>query len=94
MVFKGLLKRMELEEIKAQCNCPSKFQIMDYFGAAFGILFFIDGAGRIIRVKKDTGKISAGAVMELFFGSVAFYLHSRRFVYAEDLGIRKGGRFK
>lgn len=82
-----LFKQAWVEEIKANCECPEKFQLMDAAGAAFGIFFFVDG---VRRLAKKESKVAP--VAEIFFGTLMAWIHSQRFFFAPQ--FRKDGEKK
>lgn len=79
-----VLSQVELEEIRSVCNCPKKFQLLDFMGVSFGAFFLTDGLKRLVKQKK----ITPAPTIEVVFGSIMVYIHSRRFVYAKSLGIQ------
>lgn len=77
----GLLNRIETEEIRAFCECPSQFQVLDFTGTALGTFFALDG---IRRFKKEGEQPWAG--ISIVLGGFMIYVHSRRFVRGSELG--------
>ena len=74
-----------IEEIKSVCNCPERFTLLDFIGAGFGAFFVIDGLRRTVKNKK----ITPAPTIETVFGSAMVYIHTKRFFYAEQLGIKQ-----
>jgi len=70
------------KELKKNCNRSKKLQLNDFGGTAFGLFFIIDS---IVRMKKGTNGL---AVAELLIGSTMALVHSIKFFYAKELGVK------
>ena len=77
-----MINQLILEDLKGVCKCPKKFQLIDFGGAAFGIFFVLDS---IRRIKKGQ---NGWAGAELIMGSIMTLLHSTKFFYSKELGIK------
>ena len=67
------------EELKNFCNCPEKYQLIDFLGAGLGAFFIIQNG---IFLKR---KFSYWNLAGLGLGVLMFYIHTARFHYAEQV---------
>ena len=77
-----MINKLVLEDLRSVCKCPKKFQLVDFGGVAFGIFFIIDS---LRRAKKGEDGF---AIIELGLGSIMAILHSTKFFYSKELGIK------
>ena len=82
----GIFNQVQTEELRAFCDCPTKFQTLDFLGVALGSYFAIDGVRRF----KDEGE-QPWASVSIGLGALMIWIHSRRFVYGSELGTRFEG---
>jgi len=78
-----MLTRLELDEMRAWCDCPAKFQVMDMFGTGLAVFFGLNG---LRQWREPGGKPWAGA--QIFLASWMAYVHTRRFIYGSEMGTR------
>lgn len=76
--------RIKNEELKNFCNCPEKYQLIDFFGAGMGTFFIIKNAYQM----KKNGYSHLNAV-GLGVGTIMAYIHTARFFWAEDVKTGK-----
>lgn len=79
----SLLHDLELEEIRANCNCPARFHLGDFLGVGFASFFAIDG----LRRWNEPGE-RFWAASSIFLASWMTWIHTKRFIYGSELGIR------
>ena len=78
-----MLQRIETEELRAFCDCPSRYQLLDLTGVALGSFFMMDGLRRF----KKPGE-QPWASIGVALGGFMVWVHSRRFVAGSELGTR------
>jgi len=74
-----MINQLIKEELRSNCNCPKKFQLLDFGGVALGTFFIIDSIRRIKRGENGFAKV------ELGLGFIMALIHSTRFFYAKEL---------
>tara|TARA_Y100000296_G_C5106684_1_gene222933 strand:- start:477 stop:725 length:249 start_codon:yes stop_codon:yes gene_type:complete len=78
-----MLQILELEEIRANCNCPARFHLGDFLGVGLATFFTVDALRRWHRPGEKVWAASS-----IFLASWMVWIHSRRFVYGSELGIQ------
>ena len=78
-----MLTQLQLDEMRAWCDCPAKFQVMDMFGTGLAVFFGLNG---LRQWREPGGKPWAGA--QIFLASWMAYVHTRRFIYGSEMGTR------
>ena len=77
-----MIKQLIKEELRSVCKCPKKFQLLDLGGTAFGIFFIIDSLNRFSK------GANGWAGVELAVGSIMALIHSTKFFYGNELGVK------
>ena len=77
-----MISQIIREEIRNGCNCPKKFQLVDYGAIVFGLFFIIDSIRRMKRGENGFAKV------ELGLGTIMTLTHSIKFFYAKELGVK------
>ena len=85
----NFVQRLQTEELRAFCECPAKFQVLDFTGSALGTYFALDGLRRF-----NTKGEKTFAAISIFLGGWMVWIHTRRFVFGSQLGTRFEGRDK
>jgi len=80
-----LLNNLLLEELKNSCECPEKFQLLDFLGVGLGTFFITHGVFVLRKHNEET------ALIEMMLGAIMVFIHSQRFFFAKELGINDGG---
>jgi len=78
-----MLKQLELDEMRAWCDCPAQFQIMDFLGTALAAFFAING----IRQFNEPGE-QVWSGTQIFLAGWMAWIHTRRFIYGSTMGAR------
>ena len=75
------LPEIFVQELRASCNCPKRWQPLDFLGAAFGLTMFFAGLHAMRR-----GSFSRPAGLALMgLGAYSTVLHSVRFFTSPPL---------
>lgn len=78
-----MLKKLELEEMRAVCDCPAKFQTLDLLGTGLAAFFALNG----LRQFQHPGE-KPWAVVQIGLAGWMAWIHTKRFKYGSELGIQ------
>lgn len=78
-----MLTQLQLDEMRAWCDCPASFQVMDMFGTGLATFFAING----FRQWQRPGE-KPWAAMQIFLAGWMSWIHTRRFLYGSEMGTR------
>jgi len=73
-----MINTLLTEEMRNACDCPEKFQLLDFLGVLLGLFFVFDAMQRLERGADNM------ANAELALGAIMIFIHSRRFLFTKD----------
>ena len=74
-----------IEELRNYCDCPKKFQFLDFMGVSFGSYFIIDGFRRLNKKPRDGWSRAT-----VLIGMTMLYIHAKRFFWAKQIQKPEG----